>query len=78
MALKNPALPFPLKLTGSAQFETKFITPVKGHQMHLHVSHNVKTLLSALHRNAITLMMPFRKPSNQNALHLLLQHAADL
>lgn len=78
MALKNPALSFHLKLTGSAQFETKFITPVKGHQMHLHVSHNVKILLSALHRNAITLMMPFRKPSNQNALHLLLQHAADL
>lgn len=46
--------------------------------MHLKVSHNVKTLLSAWHRNATTLRKPFRKPSNRDALHLLLQHAADL
>lgn len=46
--------------------------------MHLKVSHNVKTLLSARHRNTSTLRKPFRKPSNQDALHLLLQHNADL
>lgn len=29
-------------------------------------------------RNAATLRKPFQKPSNQDALHLLLQHTADL
>lgn len=62
----------------STFFRLHFITPVKGHWMHLEVSHNVKTPQSPQRRNAATSRKLFRKPSNQGTLHLLLQHAANL
>lgn len=77
--MTNPVLPFYLKFNiGQHNSRLIFITPVKGHWMHLNVSYNVKTLLSAQRRNAAALRKPFKKPSNQDALHLPPQRATDL